>query len=80
MHAIRAAVKEQPLRLNRSYEPDELYSADIQSSGMLSMSEISFWKSQYREPDLLLIICANATMAYTTENGVKVIPIGCLKD
>lgn len=32
----------------------------------------------YREPDLLIIICANAPMAYTTENGVKVIPIGCL--
>ena len=34
----------------------------------------------YREPSLLLIICANATMAYTTANGVKVVPIGCLKD
>lgn len=34
----------------------------------------------YREPSLLIVICANATMAYTTENGVKVIPIGCLKD
>ncbi len=32
----------------------------------------------YREPDLLMIICANAPMAYTTKNGVKVIPIGCL--
>ena len=34
----------------------------------------------YREPSLLIIICANATMAYTTKSGVKVIPIGCLKD
>ncbi|MBQ7146339.1 MAG: ATP-binding protein [Lachnospiraceae bacterium] len=34
----------------------------------------------YREPSLMLIICGNATMAYTTKNGVKVIPIGCLKD
>ena len=34
----------------------------------------------YREPDLLIIICANATMAYTTQSGVKVIPIGCLKN
>lgn len=32
----------------------------------------------YREPDLLIIICANAPMAYTTKNGVKVIPIGVL--
>lgn len=34
----------------------------------------------YREPDLLVVICANAPMAYTTSNGVKIIPIGCLKD
>lgn len=34
----------------------------------------------YREPDLLIIICAHAPMAYTTENGVKVIPFGCLRD
>lgn len=37
-------------------------------------------KPVYREPSLLLIICANAPMAYTTENGVHVIPIGCLKN
>lgn len=35
---------------------------------------------KYREPDLLIIICATAPMAYTTDNGVKVIPVGCLKD
>ena len=35
---------------------------------------------EYREPSLLIIICGNAPMAYTTENGVKVIPVGCLKD
>ncbi len=34
----------------------------------------------YREPSALIIICANAPMAYTTSNGVKVVPIGCLKD
>jgi len=34
----------------------------------------------YREPSFLIIICGNATMAYTTHNGVKIIPIGCLKD
>ncbi|MBR1508842.1 MAG: ATP-binding protein [Eubacterium sp.] len=34
----------------------------------------------YREPSLLMIICANAEMAYTTDNGVKVVPVGCLKD
>ena len=34
----------------------------------------------YREPTLLIIICANAPMAYTTQNNVKVIPVGCLRD
>ena len=34
----------------------------------------------YREPSLLLIICANCPMAYTTTGGVKVIPVGCLRD
>lgn len=37
-------------------------------------------KATYREPDELMIICATAPMAYTTENGVRVIPIGCLRD
>ena len=34
----------------------------------------------YREPSLLIVICGNAPMAYTTENGVHVIPVGCLRD
>ena len=34
----------------------------------------------YREPDALIVICANAPMSYTTENGIKVIPVGCLRD
>ena len=34
----------------------------------------------YREPSELICICANAPMAYTTEKGMRVIPIGCLKD
>lgn len=34
----------------------------------------------YREPSQLIIICGNAPMAYTTESGVKVIPIGCIRD
>lgn len=34
----------------------------------------------YREPSLLIVICANISMAYTTKNGVKVVPIGCLRD
>jgi len=35
---------------------------------------------KYREPSALIIICATANMAYTTEKGVKVVPVGCIKD
>ncbi len=34
----------------------------------------------YREPSALVVICANAKMAYTTESGVRIVPVGCLKD
>ena len=37
-------------------------------------------KPLYREPSLLIIICGNAPIAYTTDKGVHVIPIGCLRD
>ncbi len=37
-------------------------------------------KAVYREPSALIIICANAPMGYTTDKGVKVIPVGCLRD
>ena len=37
-------------------------------------------KPVYREPSALIIICGNAPMAYTTEQGVHVIPVGCLRD
>ena len=37
-------------------------------------------KAVYREPSALIVICATAPMGYTTENGVKIIPVGCLKD
>lgn len=37
-------------------------------------------RAVYREPSALIVICANAAMAYTTDSGVKVIPIGCLRD
>lgn len=34
----------------------------------------------YLEPTALIVICANATMAYTMASGVKVVPVGCLRD
>lgn len=32
-----------------------------------------------REPDLLIIL-TGGEMAYTREDGVKIVPIGCLRD
>ena len=37
-------------------------------------------KALYREPSALIVICATAQMGYTTDAGVKIVPIGCLKD
>ncbi|MDO4487487.1 MAG: DUF4143 domain-containing protein [Eubacteriales bacterium] len=37
-------------------------------------------RAVYREPSAMIIICANAPMAYTTDSGVRVVPIGCLRD
>ena len=37
-------------------------------------------KAVYREPSALIVICAAAPIGYTTENGVKIVPVGCLKD
>ncbi|MEE3392817.1 MAG: DUF4143 domain-containing protein [Lachnospiraceae bacterium] len=34
----------------------------------------------YREPSALIIICATAQMAFSTKNGIKVVPVGCLGD
>ncbi len=37
-------------------------------------------KPVYREPSALIVICGTAPMSYTTDHGVKIVPIGCLKD
>lgn len=37
-------------------------------------------RAVYREPSALIVICATATVGYTTDNGVKIVPVGCLKD
>ena len=33
----------------------------------------------YREPSAMVFVCANLDMAFTTESGIKIVPIGCLK-
>ena len=37
-------------------------------------------RAVYREPSALIVICATAPIGYTTDAGVKIVPIGCLKD
>ena len=37
-------------------------------------------RAVYREPSALIVICATALMGYTTDRGVKIVPIGCLRD
>ena len=44
-----------------------------------ALSDPAHPKAVYRDPSLLIVICANAQIAYTTENGILVIPVGCLK-
>lgn len=45
-----------------------------------AMSNSVHPRAVFREPSALIIICATAPISYTTQNGVKVIPFGCLKD
>ena len=52
----------------------------IQDHNVQALKNPEHPRASYREPTALIIICANAPMSYTTENGVKIIPIGCLKD
>lgn len=52
----------------------------IQAYNAKALSNPDHPRATYREPEHMIIICATASMAYTTERGVKVIPIGCLKD
>ena len=37
-------------------------------------------KPVYREPSALIVICGTVSMSYTTDSGVRIVPIGCLKD
>lgn len=52
----------------------------IQKHNEAALRDANHPKPTYREPSALIIICANATYAYTTKSGVKIIPVGCLRD
>ena len=70
--------------LNKAKQGQELSDEEflelIKKYNESAMKNPSHPKALYREPSALIILCANAPMAYTTSNGVKVIPIGCLRD
>jgi len=65
----------------------KLGSRDIEEAAkhLLQLNELIITHNQHnqtphlREPDLLIII-TGGEMAYTRKDGVKIIPIGCLKD
>lgn len=52
----------------------------IQKYNQSAIKNVDHPRAVYREPSALIVICANAPMAYTTDRGVKIVPIGCLKD
>lgn len=52
----------------------------IQRYNESALKNVDHSRAVYREPSALIVICANAPMAYTTDMGVKIVPIGCLKD
>ena len=52
----------------------------IHAHNQKALSDPVHPRATYKDPSALIIICANATMAYTTKAGVHVIPIGCLRD
>ena len=54
--------------------------SDKKSQRSVRKEKIKVRGAVYREPDVLIIICATAPKAYTTSSGVKVIPVGCLRD
>ena len=45
-----------------------------------ALNNLEHPRAIYREPSALIVICATAPMGYTTDTGVKVVQIGCLKD
>jgi len=52
----------------------------IQAYNQKALSDSDHPRATYHDPSALIIICASATMTYTTKNGVHVIPAGCLRD
>lgn len=47
----------------------------IQKYNQKALASEKHPRDVYREPSALIVICANANMAYTTDSGVKIIPV-----
>lgn len=52
----------------------------IRSHNEAALKNIEHPRAVYREPSALIVICATAPIGYTTDKGVKIVPVGCLKD
>ena len=52
----------------------------IREYNQKALADSNHPRAVYREPTLLIVICANAPISYKTEKGVFVIPVGCLRD
>lgn len=52
----------------------------IRAHNEKALSDEQHPRPMYREPAQLIIICANAVMSYTTDNGVKIVPYACMRD
>lgn len=56
------------------------FSDMIHEHNRKALADMKHPRAIYREPTLLIVICANAPVSYRTEKGVYVIPVGCLRD
>ncbi len=79
----RYALIEIKLGANKISEAEESllkFNRVIAEHNQKALNDPEHPKPIYREPSALIVICGTASMAYTTESGVNVIPVGCLRD
>ncbi len=79
----RYAIIEIKIGVNRILEAEKSllkFRDVIKKHNEEALKNINHPRAIYREPSALIVICANAPVGYTTDNGVKVVPFGCLRD
>ena len=78
---IAASPPSATVRSIREQIRDDIVTLRLRPGTRLSENELAvrFGTPSLREPDLLMVI-TGGEIAYTRPDGVKIIPIGCLKD